>query len=57
MAGVGTDRRTAFYDALGKGPEAIFPIRFSTDPDLATGVVAGRVDGFYRGTRVLEVES
>jgi hypothetical protein len=40
----------------GDGPEAIFPIRFSADPDLATGVVAGRVDGFYRGTRMLEVE-
>jgi len=56
MAGVGTDRRTAFYDALGKGPEAIFPIRFSTDPDLAKGVAAGQIDGFYRGTRTTEVE-
>jgi len=50
MFGVRADQRMAFYRALGKGPEAIFPIRFSTDPDLATGVVAGQVDGFYRGT-------
>src|SRR5262249_59295098 len=56
MGGVRPDRRRAFYEALGKGPEAIFPIRFSTDHDLATGVVAGRVDGFYRRTRTIEVE-
>ena len=56
MAGVRPDRRVAFYTALGKGPEAIFPIGFSTDPDLATGVAAGRVNGFYRGTRTNEVE-
>ena len=56
MFGVRADRRSAFYEALGKGREAIFPIRFSADPALGTGVVAGRVDGFYRGTRSLEVE-
>ena len=56
MFGVSADRRRAFYGALGKSPEAIFPIRFSADPNLATGVVAGRVDGFYRGTRTFEVE-
>jgi hypothetical protein len=56
MAGVRPDRRTALYEALGKGPEALFPIRFSTDADLATGVAAGQIDGFYRGTRVIDVE-
>jgi hypothetical protein len=56
MAGVRPDRRMAFYEALGKGPEAVFPIRFSTDPDLATGVAAAQVNGFYRGTRTIEVE-
>jgi hypothetical protein len=50
MFGVRADRRMAFYKALGRGPEAIFPIRFSANPDLATRVVAGQVDGFYRGT-------
>jgi len=28
--------------------------RFSAGPELATGVVAGRIDEFYRGTRILE---
>ena len=56
MAGVRPDRQRAFYEALRKGPEAIFPIRFSTDPELATGIAAGQIDGFYRGTRTIEVE-
>jgi hypothetical protein len=56
MFGVRADQRTAFYKALRKGPEAIFPMRFSAEPDLATGVVTGRVDGFYRGTGNLEIE-
>ena len=56
VAGVRPDRRRAFYEVLGKGPEAIFLIRFSTDPDLATGVAAGQIDGFYRGTRTTEVQ-
>ena len=56
MAGVRANERTAFYGALGKAQEAIFPIRFSTDPDLATGVAAGQIDGFYRGTRTTEVQ-
>ena len=56
MFRIRADRRSAFYKALGEGPEAIFPIRFSADPNLATGVVTGRVDGFYRGTRTYEVE-
>jgi hypothetical protein len=56
MAGVRPDQRMAFYEALGKGPEAIFPIRVSTDPNLATGVTAGQIDGFYRGARTTEVE-
>jgi hypothetical protein len=56
VAGIRPDRRTAFYYALGKGPEAVFPIRFRTDPDLAKGVAAGQIDGFYRGTRTTEVE-
>jgi hypothetical protein len=56
MFGVRADRRSAFYKALGKRPEAIFPIQFSADPNLATGVVTGRVDGFYRGTQNLEIQ-
>ena len=56
MAGVRADERTAFYQALGKGPEAIFPLQFGAAPNVATGVAAGQVDGFYRGTRTIEVE-
>lgn len=36
--------------------EAIFPIQFNAAPELATGVVVGQVDGFYRGTQNLEIE-
>jgi hypothetical protein len=56
MFGIRADQRMAFYTALGKSPEAIFPMRFSTHTGLATGVVAGQVDGFYRGTQDPEVE-
>jgi hypothetical protein len=56
MFGVTAERRSVFCKALGKGPEAIFPIRFSADPNLATGVVTERVDGFYRGTQTFETE-
>jgi hypothetical protein len=54
--GLSAERRSAFYKALGKGPEAIFPIRFSADLNLAIGVVTGRIDGFYKGTRNLKIE-
>ena len=44
-------RRTAhikdFYAALGKLPRAVFPVRFYADPSLASGIVEGRMDGFY----------
>jgi hypothetical protein len=46
MFGVRPDRRSEFYKAVGKGPEAIFPIQFNAAPKLATGVVVGQVDGF-----------
>ncbi len=56
MFGVRADQRMALYKAFGKGPGVIFPMRFSTDTGLAMGVVAGQVDGFYRGTQNPEVE-
>ncbi len=46
--GVPADVRQFFYSAVGDRPENIFPIQFSADPGLATGIVTGRVDGFYR---------
>jgi hypothetical protein len=40
--------RQALYNALEKAPDAIFPLRFSADPNLATGISTGQEDGFYR---------
>ena len=39
-----------FYKAIGKGPEAIFPIRFRGEAGLATGIVTGELNGFYEMT-------
>lgn len=47
MVGVPLQERQAFYAALGKPPEAVFPLRFAV-AGLATGVVTGEVMGFYR---------
>jgi hypothetical protein len=48
MVGVPLPERHAFYAALGKPPEAVFPLRFAVAPGVATGVVTGEVMGFYR---------
>jgi hypothetical protein len=48
MFGVPIEERQALYAALGKTPDAVFPLRFSVDPSLATGDVSGQVCGFYR---------
>ena len=48
MFGVPVEERQALYAALGKTPDAVFPLRFSVDPSLATGNVSGQVMGFYR---------
>jgi len=40
--------RLAFYKAIRKAPEAVFPIRFQGAPGLADGIVAGEIDGFCR---------
>jgi len=39
--------RLPFYNALQKQADAIFPIHFEGDKGLATGIVAGELDGFY----------
>jgi peptidoglycan/xylan/chitin deacetylase (PgdA/CDA1 family) len=46
--GVPEKERKALYAALGKNPDQVFPMRFSVDPSLATGVATGQVEGFYR---------
>ncbi len=47
MIGVPTCEREAFYAALNKSADAIFPIHFSADSNLASGVLTGQIDGFY----------
>ena len=42
------EARLKFYNAVGKAPERIFPIRFQGAPGLADGIVAGEIDGFCR---------
>jgi hypothetical protein len=56
MFGVPADVRRAFYSGLGKGVKAVFPSRFSAEPGLATGAVAGWVEGFYRRSQEIQVE-
>lgn len=48
LRGVAQDRRQALYQAAGHPPEDVFPIRFSAEPGLVTGITAGQVEGFYR---------
>ncbi|HEY7363183.1 MAG TPA: hypothetical protein VIE37_03670 [Methylomirabilota bacterium] len=48
VVGVPPRERHALYAALGKPPEAVFPLRFAAEPGLATGVATGDVAGFYR---------
>ena len=48
MLGVAVEERQALYAALKRSSPATFPLRFSADPSLATGVITGQVDGFYQ---------
>ncbi len=48
ISGVPEKERQALYAALGKNPDQVFPLLFSVDPSLATGVTTGQVEGFYR---------
>jgi hypothetical protein len=50
VAGIPETERDAFYAALGRRREAIFPLRFSAELALTTGSADGRIDGFYRGS-------
>jgi hypothetical protein len=40
--------RQAFYAALGRPPDAVFPLRYAVVPSLAIGFVDGEVAGFYQ---------
>lgn len=36
-----------FYAAIGKPPNAVFPVRFFADPGLSTRIIVGQMDGFF----------
>jgi hypothetical protein len=48
MLGIPSQAQQELHAALGKGPDAIFPVRFYTDADLTTGIGGGAIEGFYR---------
>jgi len=51
MAGIPGRTQQELYAALGKAPDAVFPLRFTAETGLAMGIAEGEVDGFYRGDR------
>jgi hypothetical protein len=51
MGGISARAQQELYMALEKTPDTIFPLHFSTDPGLTSGLATGHVDGFYRSTR------
>jgi hypothetical protein len=59
VPGIAPEGRRAFYDAVGKGPDAVFPMRVAVEPGLVEGGdCAVEVQGFYRtqGRGKVEVE-
>jgi hypothetical protein len=41
------EERTAFYTSFNKTESQVFPITFAAAPGLASGQVAGKIEGFY----------
>jgi hypothetical protein len=37
----------SFYEAIGKKPIDVFPLRFAANSGLAGGITSGKLDGFY----------
>jgi hypothetical protein len=59
LKGIPPERRHAFYEAISKAPDAVFPVRFSAKPHFATGILTGEIEGFYHaflGGKPPEVE-
>jgi hypothetical protein len=46
--GIPDDLRKSFYKAARRTPEQIFPIQFRADHSLSSGILSGRLEGFYR---------
>ena len=53
MAGVPAEEKAAFYALVGAASE-VFPIRFSCNPALASGICSGSIEGFYRALSLHE---
>jgi hypothetical protein len=56
MPGVSADSRRSFYAAVGKGPDAIFPLRVTAESGLVEGECSIEVKGFYRMLDLKQVE-
>jgi hypothetical protein len=56
MPGVPEDVRRSFYAAIGKDPDAIFPLRVVADSGLLEGEWAVEVRGFYRTPDLKQIE-
>ena len=50
MFAAAAEMRQAFYKAIGKAPEAVFPIDIAADPAECGGVARARVEGFYKSS-------
>jgi hypothetical protein len=46
--GIAPDMRQSFYAAVGATPDRIFPMRFTADSGLISGIQGGEARGFYR---------
>jgi hypothetical protein len=56
IVGIPAQGRAAFYQALGKRADQVFPIRVAADEGLTGGVSSAQVDGFYKTSRKGGVE-
>jgi hypothetical protein len=56
MLGIPRSGREAFYRAIEKPAQSAFPIRFSADRGLASGVCSGTLSGFYRTPDLMRIE-
>lgn len=48
MFGVPESERSEFYKDLRSTPDQVFPIEFSAEAGLATGITSGAIGAFYR---------
>ncbi|MCP5020881.1 MAG: hypothetical protein GY930_03805 [bacterium] len=56
MIGIPQGQRDDLYAALQKGPDAVFPLSFHSDPGLSTLACSGQLQGFYSSPDLSTVE-